>query len=600
MKKIIIYILTIILLLGSKTSLAKDVDKTLIIILDNVSLSDFENIDRENYGIGLMNLKVRNSNSKKDILTSINVGRKIRFNDIDKENIKLNYLGNTFQNKIAYFGDENSDLKYLVMNDKKEFKNIDKSPTSENIRANFKENQVLAVEFDIREKSNVRAINEMIKSNSKENIYIISTTPNKDKSSVFNRGLGPVMVSHSDGVLTSQSTKRLGLITMEDINFDIRNKNHEETSRTDIGKTIEVKADEDSYGFIKEFNNKTNQLTFISYVLHGVTYLSIALLCLSLYFKKYEKYAMVFFIFNINNILLSLLLSLTIFTNNMMFYLVIITFMNTFFTKSLLKNIDGYKVIVSLTYIIIIISAFFNFDIIYDSFVGFNSLMYGVRYYGINNAMAGVILGLSVLIMDAAYNSKLTSLRKNIIILVLNILNILVLSANYGANTGGFLTALVLLGLSSYTYIFAKKISLKNIIYTLIFAALLLGLNLYLDSLDNTKSHALQFFMRIKENGFGEFYYIVLFKLKELIKFTLMPPFSIVILSEFLIIKKLKNNIDISFKLILMTSILGFLINDTGNVLLIYMLNYGLLLLVYREIKEKNIQLDLNRGGKTC
>ena len=131
--------------------------------------------------------------------------------------------------------------------------------------------------------------------------------------------------------------------------------------------------------------------------------------------------------------------------------------------------------------------------------------MYGVRFYGFNNAMAGVFLVLSIFTMDIINKIKNYKVFKILGIVSINIINMIVLSSRFGANTGGFITGVLLFALSIYMYILPKKINYRTILYLVLLGVLILSINLYIDSLDNTQGHALEFFYRIKENGLWEF-----------------------------------------------------------------------------------------------
>ena len=167
---------------------------------------------------------------------------------------------------------------------------------------------------------------------------------------------------------------------------------------------------------------------------------------------------------------------------------------------------------------------------------------------------------------------------KKILGLFIFTLNMLVLSARFGANTGGFITSIVLFGLMVY-YIFSLG---KNIInkYIILFL-LVIGIftvNMLFDYSNTSNSHAIEFLYRIKKNGLWEFMTIVSFKAKELFKLTIVPPFSIILASQVLILRKMKDYILENIKLksktfiVLITAIVGLLLNDTGPITFIYMM----------------------------
>ena len=118
----------------------------------------------------------------------------------------------------------------------------------------------------------------------------------------------------------------------------------------------------------------------------------------------------------------------------------------------------------------------------------------------------------------------------------------------------------------------------------------LFALNMYFDVLSEEKSHAISFLIRVKEYGIKELLSMIMIKLVELAKLTIMPPFSIAIISQLLSIKYLYGRLDRRFAreaiLILIVSVIGFLINDTGNIAFIFMNNFLIALLIDRYLKS--------------
>ena len=93
--------------------------------------------------------------------------------------------------------------------------------------------------------------------------------------------------------------------------------------------------------------------------------------------------------------------------------------------------------------------------------------------------------------------------------------------------------------------------------------------------------------IRIKNFGFSEFKDMFKVKAIELIKLTLTPPFIIVIPCQiYTLVKLLKCEnliLDKETYIILLTSIIGFLLNDTGMITFVYMIHYLISLLIYNK-----------------
>lgn len=595
MKKVSIYLLLFLILFNPIMAYGEENHKTVIFILDEISFKDIEDLKIDKYAIGFLNTKTRKPNDEVAYLTSMNIGRKTNLKDLRQDKIEANFLGDIFKGKIAYLGERDSNLRYLVMDSKFQGENINVESSLKNLEKSLEDKNLIVMNYSLDSGKSIEELSKYIVDKDYK-FYIIPKKLDKEDTTIVSRWLVPIITNKLDGILTSAGTKREGLISIEDIVVDIKSNYNIDKNSKDIGEVFQVVERANKLDYIKDFHSKTENLLVISYFLHGIMYFAQAFLCLSLYLDRFKKEALKTFVFATNNIILSLILSMTVYINNFFIYFGLILTMNLLMTRSVFKNINSFKFLSIATYILLVVGMIFKPSIIYNSYVGFNNLMYGVRFYGFNNAMAGVLLGVSILIMAIIDEGQLNFMPKKILILIVGILNTLILSTKYGANTGGFITSILLLFISSYIYIFPRKFNYKSLLYLVILGIIIFGSNLYIDSLDNTKSHALNFILRLRENGMKEFFYMAGFKLRELIKFTLMPPFSIVIVSQMLVIKKLYRKSQ-AFKLLLYTSILGYLINDTGNVLLIYMLNYGIFILIYRRIQEKRHNFNNIIGG---
>ncbi len=587
MKKILGYILLFLIILTPSIGYGENNTKTLIIVLDELSFKNIEDLKLNSYGIGFVNLRARKPFDEISYLSSINVGRKTNLKDLKDEKLDFNYLGDIFKGRLAYLGEADSSLKYLTMD--KEFKsvNIAGATSFENIDRALETKDILAIDYSLQTAKSRKDLGEFLNKGTYD-FYIIPKTLSKEDKTIITRWLVPVLKSGESGVLTSRSTKRKGLIALEDISKDLKEAYNLRDESKEIGRKLDLVKDKSPLKFIRDFHKEIKSLLIVSYGLHGLMYFAQVVLALSIYFKKYRKEAVGLFIFAMNNIFLSLILSMTSYTMTYVTYLIIILGLNLLITRTLIKKTKNYSIFPTMTYGLIYLGMVFKPDIIYKSYVGFNNLMYGVRFYGFNNAMAGVFLGSSIFLIDRIDHMKLEENLRKVLILGIGILNTIILSSRFAANTGGFITSLLLLFMVVYLYILPKNLDYKSVILLGILGIIVFIGNLYINSIGKTESHAINFIMRIRQDGMKEFFYMVVFKLKELIKFTVIPPFSLVILSQVFLIKKLYRK-SRALDLIIITSCLGFLINDTGNVLLIYMLVYGLLILGFDRMDQVSL-----------
>lgn len=167
------------------------------------------------------------------------------------------------------------------------------------------------------------------------------------------------------------------------------------------------------------------------------------------------------------------------------------------------------------------------------------------------------------------------------------------LSASYGANTGGFITASVLFLMALYSNFLRKNWNIKVILSLIFFGILLFGINMYFDFLSQERSHAISFLMRIRYYGIKEFIDMAMSKLIELVKLTLLPPYILTIISQLIILYRLKDNIKSKMEttLLFISSVVAFFINDTGNIAFIFMNHYLISLLIDQYVKNKTLYI---------
>jgi len=135
------------------------------------------------------------------------------------------------------------------------------------------------------------------------------------------------------------------------------------------------------------------------------------------------------------------------------------------------------------------------------------------------------------------------------------------------------------------------NVPIKRVIYIMIFGFLIISISLIINNIPNENSHLIKFLHRLKENGVQEFIKVSYFKIKENLKLTITPPFSIVIILQAVILRRLRkyleNHKEIKSKaiIIIIIALLGFILNDTGIIFLIFMIQY-LILDILSEIRN--------------
>ena len=621
---VITIIAIILVLLLSNTSYAIE-EKSILILTDELDLRIIENITNNiDFGTGFMNLKTRKPAGEVSFHFSIAAGRKVGvkpehykglykdqngtiiisgFQDMMDDltnrikNVEISLLGERLKKEgVSYIGDNSAAIIAADNNGNIKSGEIEIQYSQDwlNDKTDFylSQSNILVLSYDIdKNNQRVRLLKDYIEKYKDNNIFIIPRSVPEDMKYIINNNLAPIIYINGseDGMIKSSSTKREGFITIEDIYGELISI-YDEKDTSIIGNEIDTIEREDNLNDLKNLFKKTINLIWITYIFHGLVYLVQVYSAYYIYKNRKDKFENINLLnsFIIINIFIGLLMGASSLHINIVLYLFINLLTSYIITIFMFdKEINTIEVIATLTYGLIIFGIFFYPENIYNSYIGFNNLFYGARYYGFNNGIMGVLLVCSIISCYFINNFLKNEFLKNLVPLIYILINIIVLSTNYGANTGGFITALILFLIIIYINLLGKNWSIKNLAILILFGALVFSMNMYFDYLSNEKSHAINFLIRIKTYGISEF--IDMFKIKaiELIKLTLLPPFSIVLAAQCIslkvLLKRINGNIKKEVYTILVTGTIGFLLNDTGMITFIYMTHYLISLLIYNE-----------------
>lgn len=252
------------------------------------------------------------------------------------------------------------------------------------------------------------------------------------------------------------------------------------------------------------------------------------------------------------------------------------------------KRLNSVGIISILTYIFMVLGIIFYPKYIYNSYIGYNNLIYGARYYGFNNGAVAVLLATSIINYFSIKQRIGNNVLKNIFLLFNFSLNVIILSARFGVNTGGFFTAIILLLIMIYLDILNKKLTFKNVIMLIIIGVLILVFNVYFDVNRIDRSHAGNLIYRIKFLGGKEFIDMLRLKLKEILFMIIVPPWNIVLVSQVLLMKsfwdkyeRYYHNMDQKrpelkkeYIVFLIIGVVVFISNDTGIIAFVYLIQY--------------------------
>jgi hypothetical protein len=603
-------------------------DKTILIILDEMKFEDIEDIfNNDNFGMGFVNLKTRKPFGDSSFYFTIAAGRKVGvkpenykglyknrdgtikvagFEDMYKNlkkqnnNIKVDILGEKLKTKgISYIGDDSSaiiaaDKSGNIKSGEIEIK-YDRRWLKEKTDYHLSNSSILVLSYEIGEtKYRTELLKNYIHDFRDYNILIVPKGVPEEMKHLLNQNLAPIIYVKDGGrgLLKSSSTKREGFVTLEDIFVELITTNGG-NSPFAIGNKINIIEKQNSLMEAQNLFKKTINLLWIAYIFHGIVYFIQCYSAYYIYKNRKEKLSSLNFYhsFIVVNIFVTLLMGASSLHVQIILYLFInllVTYIITLFISE--KEVNTIGLFATLTYGLIIFGIFFYPEVIYNSYIGFNNLFYGARYYGFNNGIMGVLLVTSIISYFFIKDLLPNKILDNLVSLLYFSTNMLALSSNYGANTGGFLTSVILFLVIVYISFLGRNRNTRNMIILILIGILLFGFNMYFDRLSSEKSHAISFLSRVKNFGISEFIDMFKVKIKELVKLTLMPPFSIVIVAQILSLKKLlkeeKINIKAETYIILFTAVVGFILNDTGMITFIYMVHYLISLLLY-EITEK-------------
>lgn len=584
MKKQIMFPIVILILLLIPYKAYAIEGRVIFILIDELEKKRIENLQSKNVNIGFVNLKTRPPYGENVLFHTINTGKKLSLKEFKKQTKSLIYLGDLVSTSSIGANKEN----IIIGNkdgrvDYQERQIVyDYNWLIQTTNKLLNKSDLLLVSFDIRGNDfRFDLLDKYISSYSKEQIIVLPRNIANEQSKILNDSLVPILYVNGDteGLLTSDSTKREGIIVLEDISVQIK-KVFGYRFNTDIGNEFRSIKDNNSIKNFESIYKEILSLLIIACINHGLIYLGQILILIFISKKNNTKnFSYFFYLFLSSNILSTLILGFFNFHRNILIYLIINFLLSIITTVFLVKDRKNrLKYLYFSIYSIILLGTIFYPKIIYNSYIGFNNLIYGARYYGLNNGIMGVLLITSIL--------TFLNFRNSLFYLIFP-LNLILLSTKFGSNTGGFITSLYLLGIIVYAYLI-PKISKRKSIYLLVFGGILLfSINLLIDYSMAGKTHILELIFRIKEFGFEELTTISRYKIRELVKLSLLPPFSLIITVQILIVLKLKNLILDNRKreaiIVITTSLIGFLLNDTGFMTLIYIMHFYILHLITQD-----------------
>lgn len=424
---------------------------------------------------------------------------------------------------------------------------------------------------------------------SKERIIIIS--PNIDDR--FSKGLTPVIIWGKEvnkGLLYSNSTKTEGLITNLDIAPEII-----KSFKIDIdefkSKGLVNFDNETNLEYIIKLNNRINKTSklrmavFKSFTVIGSLLLLLYIIFIKFILKNLYIYNMFLWGIYFISVLTCILILAPMFNNNIYLVLILSIGLSILFIMFKIK----IEFIYFMIFIVIIADILWGRNIISSSIFGYDPLI-GARYYGIGNEIVGILIFTMSIITIILINKGF----RRFILLLYSILFFIVISPKLGSNLGGGLAILCML-----LYILYKGFQQrahKCIIFkiTTIVIIILFLFFIYIRIFASDTSHITLFINDITSDGLisvlNVIYRKVLVNIRLLgrsiwnkILFITIPVILIVVRNM------IKDNIVdreyfIVFNSIIIGSLVGFIVNDSGLLLSAIVNLYLSIYLIYVTI----------------
>lgn len=647
--KVLIFFILIFFQVNSTAS-AANINKTIIIVTDQLDFSSIEKLDfNREMSLGLMNTRTSNvfANSYESYFMTIATGRRVEiknglFKGIKENNNRLivegykdiinalnkkylnfsdeiEFLSDTFINKGINIGYIGNDSSALLAADKEGIIHYGHAKVvyeadwlADKTDDILTKADILVLSYNIDNKEDkLELLETYVNRFNDYNIMIFPRQVSGDIKDIRNKTLVPILYHNpkeSTGILTSNSTKREGLITNMDIfpeiasiyNIDITTCTGHEiysvgnfTSKSDL-------IQKNKYNLSKTLN-----LIVVKYIFHGIVIFTQLYIFYDIYrnrrflHHRIHKYELL-----MNRLILYIFVSLLlgIFKPNWNFIIYVLsiltlTYIIIYYMEK--KKFDNYELFPILTNLLLLAAVYLQPELIYHTFFGFNNIITGGRFYGLNNESMGILL-ITAIITFFAIRNKIKSKLGNFIILILYFpVIILALSDKYAANFGGFLASIAVFIMLLITTLFDKKISRKGII-TLIFLGILVfivGLNIELKN--DPKGHIVDFYLRIKQLGIYELVNMILKKFKQLLLITISPPWSFIFVGQLYFLRKFAMNnktiiekakkvvphVESELLIMFISSILVFALNDTGVIAFVYMNTYLIRKLIHLKAK---------------
>jgi len=418
-----------------------------------------------------------------------------------------------------------------------------------------------------------------------------------------------------NGLLTTGTTRRLGIITNLDIAPTILNSvGIDDIPPMMIGSPVSsVEVDQPFAKAVKINEQITRTFTWRPILIKGFILLQIAVLTLAALVIIFKDKVTSFIKSSTEVLLLSLLvipvfLILSSFFNLGDVYLVaglfiLLSLGLAFLLKRLTPHeLDPILIVLNLISLLLIVDIWMGARLIKTSVLGYSPVI-GARFYGIGNEFMGLLIG-TILIGITGFFDRFSILEKKNHYLFLLVTAIVVITIGYpqlGANFGGLLTSLAAF---TFTYGLIKeyKFNLRRVMVIIIVLSLLVGSLVLYDTLSpkRSASHIGKTVLLIKNNGLKEVFNIIYRKLSMNLKLLRWTIWTKVVVAFIFILAILfrypvgvvrqiiddYSHLRYGFSGVVCGSIVTMLVNDSGVVATATLLLPAVVTFVYLVIRR--------------
>lgn len=435
-------------------------------------------------------------------------------------------------------------------------------------------------------------IDDLVKNIDMNNTRIVLVTPYPSLDDIKTGNMLTPIVFYGDGiskgVLTSSTTRRIGIIGNVDIAPSITDYLGTDSENM-TGRAVQVVSKDQNFDFLLDLNKQVvstseNRLPILSSFAVFEILISIIGLILILIAGKFNQKMIGYF----KNILLStmavpfVLLILPLFhvKNLMLTYMLSIglTILITYMAKKISKDIlDSLLILSFITTIGLLLDICTGANLMKTSLLGYDPII-GARYYGIGNEYMGVLIGstlvFATMLIDRFKLNKLWAL------LIFAGTILIIGFPKLGANVGGTMTAVAAFIFASLR-LFKIKIKIKQLILIGTSIVLVVALMAFIDiKLMKSQSHLAGAIQQILKGGPSVIFLIIKRKIAMNLRLIGVTYWSKVLISAILILAtlfyrpvgtlyKLMNlypNLSIGWAGIVMACVVAFFVNDSGVV----------------------------------